>query len=270
VRRKPSPGLVLAALGVVASVALAACSGAPSAEVGPDPAIDGGKVDATSPVDAASPASDGGGDGGSIADADAAPRPVIDAGSCPALTYPSGVTIQTFPAPAMTATYAHHLGEGEAAPTCFLDADDLVDPSTGQVYPLTVNVSTHFQLVELVGTEIDQGYGHFVLMKPAAVAALETFRESLAVPVDVISGFRGPKHQEDICDGLCGDPLGCDGTCANNSRHLFGDAFDLPLSFYTSADEHLACDDGFKFAFLESGTHLHVDQNPAYATCVIE
>ena len=50
----------------------------------------------------------------------------------------------------------------------------------------------------------------------------------------------------------------------------FGDAFDLPLSFYTAKYETLACTDGFKFAYLESGTHLHVDQNPAYATCMKE
>jgi hypothetical protein len=88
--------------------------------------------------------------------------------------------------------------------------------------------------------------------------------------VTVNSGFRSPKHQEDVCNSLCGNPLGCPGTCANNSRHMFGDAFDLPLEFYTTADEHVACNVGFKFAYLESGTHLHIDQNPAYATCVIE
>jgi hypothetical protein len=121
-----------------------------------------------------------------------------------------------------------------------------------------------------VGTEVSEGYGHIVLMNPTAVASLEAFRESLNTPVSVNSGFRGPKHQEATCESLCGDPLGCPGTCANNSRHMFGDAFDLPLEFYTKPDENLACSVGFKFAYLESGTHLHIDQNPAYATCVIE
>ncbi len=180
------------------------------------------------------------------------------------------MTLQTFSDAAMTATYADHLGTGELAPTCFLDADNLLDPGTGEVYPLTVAVATHFQLVELVGTEISEGYGHLVLMSPAAVSSLESFRESLGVAVTINSGFRSPKHQEDTCAALCGDPLGCAGTCANNSRHMFGDAFDLPLAFYTKADEQLACSVGFKFAYLESGTHLHIDQNPAYATCVIE
>ena len=193
-----------------------------------------------------------------------------DNNPCPALTYPSGVTLQTFPDVATTATYANHLATGESAPECFLDVDNLVNPNTHEVYSLTVALATHFMLQELVGTELSQGYGHFVLVAPAAVASLEAFREALDTPVSVISGFRSPKHQEDVCNSLCGDPLGCSGTCANNSRHMFGDAFDLPLQFYTPADEQVACDAAFTFAYLEAATHLHVDQNPAYATCVIE
>ncbi len=88
--------------------------------------------------------------------------------------------------------------------------------------------------------------------------------------MSVNSGFRGPKHQESVCKGLCGNPLGCAGTCANNSRHMWGDAFDLPMTFYNTADTKLACASGFKYTYLESGTHLHVDQNPAYATCVMQ
>ncbi len=219
--------------------------------------------DASSPEDPAAPEDAG------AADA-AKSKGAGPTNPCPALKYPSGVKIQTFENAAMTATYAKHLASGESAPKCFLDVDDLIDPDTEQVYPLTVNVAAHFMLEELVGTEVSEGYGHLVLMAPAAVASLEKFREALNTPVSVNSGFRSPKHQEDVCTSLCGDPLGCSGTCANNSRHMFGDAVDLPLQFYTTADEHLACSVGFKFAYLESGTHLHVDQNPAYATCVIE
>jgi hypothetical protein len=199
---------------------------------------------------------------------DAAPAP--SGNGCPALTYPSGVVIQTFPDAAMTATYSDHLGAGESAPKCFLDVTNLLNPTTQEVYPITVNVSTHFQLQELVGTEVEQGYGNIVLMSPSAVQSLEAFAETLGVPVSVNSGFRSPRHQEDVCNSLCGDPLGCSGTCANNSRHMFGDAFDLPMSFYTTPDERVACSSGFKFAYLESGTHLHIDQNPIYASCVLE
>ena len=190
--------------------------------------------------------------------------------ACAPLTFPSGVRIQTFEDKATTATYAGHLGAGEKAPTCFLDVKNLVNADDGTVLPITVMLSAHFALDELVGTEVAQGYGHFVLMQPAAVAALEKFRDALNVPVSVNSGFRSPKHQEAVCSSLCGNPLGCSGTCANNSRHMFGDAFDLPLEFYTTGDEKLACSSGFKFAYKESGTHLHIDQNPAYATCVIQ
>jgi hypothetical protein len=229
-------------------------------DAGDDSAPSSGTRDAALPVV----------DGSEPADADATTGGGDGAPGCPALTYPSGVKIQTFADATMTATYANHLASGESAPQCFLDVDRLVDPDTAQVFPITVNVAAHFTLDELVGTEVTQGYGHLVIMLPAAVDSLERFREALNTAVSVISGFRSPKHQEDVCNSLCGNPLGCPGTCANNSRHMFGDAFDLPLEFYTTHDEQLACDAGFKFAYLESGTHLHIDQNPAYATCVIE
>lgn len=187
---------------------------------------------------------------------------------CPVLTYPSGIKIQTVPNAAMTATYEGHLKAGETAPKCFLDVTKLYDPDTHETYDLSVEVAAHFQLAELVGTEVDQGYGNFVLLSPAAVASLEAFRQDAGVPVYVNSGYRSPKHQEDVCESICGDPYGCPGLCSNNSRHMWGDAFDLPLEFYGTYYTQLACDDGFKFAYLESGTHLHVDQNPAYAQCV--
>ncbi len=199
--------------------------------------------------DAQSPSPAGKGDGGS-SDAGKA----YDGGpnACAPLTFPSGIRIQTFADAVTTASYAKHLGAGEKAPTCFLDVKNLVNADDGTVFPITVKLSAHFGLDELVGTEVSQGYGQFVLMQPGAVAALEKFRDVLNVPVSVNSGFRSPKHQEDVCNSLCGNPLGCSGTCANNSRHMFGDAFDLPLEFYTTADEHLACNSGFKFAYKET------------------
>lgn len=187
---------------------------------------------------------------------------------CPVLTYPSGIHIQTVKSAATTASYNGHLKPGEKAPECFLDVSKLHDPVAQQTYDMSVSVAAHFQLSELVGTEVDQGYGNFVLLAPAAVASLEDFRQDVGGPVSINSGFRSPKHQEDVCVSICGDPYGCPGLCSNNSRHMWGDAFDLPLAFYSSYYTNLACEDGFKFAYLESGTHLHIDQNPAYAVCV--
>lgn len=255
-----------------------ACSAAPddgSDEIPGEPAPSG-EEDASADAGARDAATDGARTD-AIADAaphDAAAHDAHDAAppsnGCPALAYPSGIEIQTVPNAAMTASYANHLAAGQTAPKCFLDVADLVDPRDGTKYDLSVHVATNFQLEELVGTEVSQGYGNFVLMAPSAVASLQKFRELVGGPVSVNSGFRSPKHQEDVCRSLCGDPLGCPGTCANNSRHMWGDAFDLPLEFYTAQDEQRACDAGFKFAYLESGTHLHIDQNPAYQTCVKE
>ncbi len=270
--------LLFAAAAVVVTAGITACGSAEDAASPPsDPTTEvGSNEPATSPgatlneADAAAPESDDAGASGDAAmKADAKPKTPPGDG-CPALVYPSGAKIQTFKDATTTASYKDHLGPGEKAPTCFLDTTNLLDPDTGTVHPMTVMVSTNFELGELVGTEVAQGYGHFVLMAPAAVASLQKFRTAVGVPVSVTSGFRSPKHQESVCKSLCGMPLGCPGTCANNSRHMFGDAFDLPLDFYTAADENQACNDGFKFAYLESGTHLHVDQNPAYATCVKE
>jgi hypothetical protein len=197
------------------------------------------------------------------------PKPPPSNG-CPVLTFPSGIQIQTVPKASMTASYSDHLLSGQKAPKCFIDVTQLYDPSNQQTYDISVHVATHFQLSELVGTEVDQGYGNFVLLNPDAVEALEKFREAANQAVSINSGFRSPKHQEDVCNSLCGHPLGCPGTCANASRHMWGDAFDLPLEFYTSHYTNLACDAGFKFTYLESGTHLHIDQNPEYAQCVQE
>ena len=247
-----SPPLRKASIGSLAGIAIAIASlaacGSDDATV--TPALDAGALP-PGEVDSASP--------------EAAPS-----NPCAPLRFPSGVTIQTFPNAAKTASYKGHLGAGQKAPTCFLDVSNLLDAVTHEVHPITVGIGAHFTLEELVGTEVSQGYGNFVLMEPAAVAALDKFRDAVGIPVSVNSGFRSPKHQEDVCTSLCGDPLGCPGTCANNSRHMFGDAFDLPLDFYTTPDEQRACDSGFKFAYKESGTHLHIDQNPAYDACVIQ
>jgi lysozyme len=194
----------------------------------------------------------------------------VPAPTCPVLSFPSGIHIQTVTDAATTASYTNHLAAGQTAPTCFIDVTNMRDPVAGATYDLSVHVATNFQMAELVGTEVDQGYGNFVLASPEAVTALQQFRTLAAQAVTINSGFRSPKHQEDVCNSLCGDPLGCAGTCSNSSRHMWGDAFDLPMTFYTTHYENLACQAGFHYAYLESSTHLHIDMNPAYTSCVIQ
>jgi hypothetical protein len=190
--------------------------------------------------------------------------------ACPALVFPSGVKIQTVRDAVLEAAYANHTEPGTSPPKCFLDVDDLRDPDTGaKLDYLHVRVADHFLLQELVGTEVSQGWGRRVLLDPAAVSALEEFRKSAGVPFSPTSGYRSPMHQEATCRSICGAAW-CPGTCAQYSRHMHGDAFDLPIQFYSYAYAKLACDSGFKFAFDESHTHLHVDMNPKYATCQIQ
>lgn len=263
----------------VSTLLLAACSAPPGDTGEPASPASGAPTPATTErgpgtlpsTDAGTPSADAGALRPDAAGHDAAHDGAAHDGaanSCPALLFPSGAKIQTFEDAATTESYGRHLASGQSAPRCFLDTTMLLNPDSGQVYDMTVLVAAHFQLTELVGTEVAQGYGHHVLLAPSAVESLEKFREAVATSVAVNSGFRSPLHQEAVCNDLCGNPLGCPGTCANSSRHMWGDAFDLPLEFYTARDEDLACASGFKFAYLESGTHLHIDENPAYATCV--
>ena len=189
---------------------------------------------------------------------------------CPVLSFPSGVSFQTKPDAGLTEVYRNHLGPNDTAPKCFIDVDDLYDPSTGQTHDYAhVRVSAHFTLQELVGTETAQGWGRRVLLSPSLVEALETFRTSVGRAVPVNSGYRSPRHQEAICESICGNPLCCPGTCSNNSRHMFGDAVDLPGSFYSYHHAQVACSAGFMFAYAEMCSHLHLDMNPRSASCSI-
>jgi len=202
------------------------------------------------------------------AHADAARDAPADAppAACPVLTFPSGLKLKTFKDSTMSATYKDHLGAGDTAPECFIDTDNLVD-DTGTTYDLSVNVATHFQLTELVGTEMSGGYGHLVVVSPDAVDALEKLRDAIGGPLVIVDGFRSPKHQESVCNAMCGNPLGCTDTCGNNSRHIFGDGFDLPLALHDATDEQRVCDAGFNSMSVEDNARMHVDQNPK-ATCV--
>jgi len=98
---------------------------------------------------------------------------------------------------------------------------------------------------------------------------LQNFRYSVGVPVSINSGYRSPLHQEAVCKAMCGNPLGCPGTCSNNSRHMYGDGLDLPDQFYSKKYAQTACDAGFRFAYAELCDHLHVDMNPRNSSCVI-
>ncbi len=213
------------------------------------------------------------GSGGVVEDAgpgqaaDNRPLPVTGSdGGCPVLTFPSGVSIRTKEDAKMTAEYADISDDGSyPLPTCFIDTDDLYDPTTGDTNTVDVMVGKHFALSELVGTEL--AYGHKVLVSPMLVEKLDAYRDNLGDAVDLSSGYRSPAHQRAVCQSMCGADS-CPGTCAARSRHSWGDAADhavFPSSRYADA----GCAARFNYVFRE-GDHMHLDLNPDHQICTVD
>jgi hypothetical protein len=65
---------------------------------------------------------------------------------------------------------------------------------------------------------------------------------------------------------LCGQDS-CPGTCAERSRHSWGDAADVGV-YPTQAQADAACKAQFNYVYLE-GNHLHLDLNPEHAICTV-
>ena len=133
-------------------------------------------------------------------------------------------------------------------------------------YDLEVQLSPHFKLSELVDTELS--YSHKVLVSPALIEHLETYRVAARNnAVRITSGYRSPQHQRDTCQGICEKDCCTGGAnpCACRSRHEWGDAADIasdePASLYPDAETS-----GFGYCLAEVG-HLHVDMNPCGAGC---
>lgn len=186
------------------------------------------------------------------------PPPSSD--GCAPITFPSGVTLVTKADATMSAEYAA-LGTDCSTPKCFLDVDDLRSPD-GTTHDVHVMVGQHFELYEMVSTEIDQGYSRLVLVDPQTIALLDKERNDYGGAVVITSGFRSPEHQRAVCHSVCGKDQCTDSsgavTCAKNSRHMWGAAADMDLKY-----EHAADEAGFPFVYHENGgtgPHLHVDR----------
>ena len=104
---------------------------------------------------------------------------------CPLLTYPSGVRLQTKKDSALTASY------GEGGPLCFLDINDLRDPSNNVRYATNVRLAPSFRLAELAASGLSSS--RRVVIDPAFVGRLQALRDRLG-PVTVESGFLTPKQ----------------------------------------------------------------------------
>lgn len=203
------------------------------------------------------------------------PGAAVGSGGCKPVVYPS-ITLMTKPDPRTADTY-RALKTSCVAPKCFLDVTDLQTPS-GATVDVHVNLSRRVTLYELVRTTVDPGgTGHvasprstMVLVDPRTVAHLETMRASVG-NAPIFSGFRSPSHQLALCRSICGcaqcvsngrggNRCGNAGkvTCARNSRHMWGAAADLAMSYSNAAKRA-----GFPFVFEErggTGPHLHVDE----------
>jgi hypothetical protein len=185
--------------------------------------------------------------------------------SCPAVTYPSGVTLQLFPDAAFTAQYANLGVLSCALPSCFIDVLNLVSPD-GTVHDVHVALATHFELYEMVREDVDphgtggvdpaHAYTTKVLVDPGTMAHLESMRQIYGGPVDIWSGFRSPQNQKATCQSICGQDYCADGSCLKNSRHMWGAAADVSLDYTDAATKA-----GFAFVYQEAagGAHLHVD-----------
>lgn len=226
-----------------------ACSGddeVPADE--PVPEVDAGSPDVAAPVDATTPAVDATVEG------------------CTPLTFPTGVTFKTKPDAQLTEAYVSIAQPPNyPLPKCFIDTDDLADPLTGKSYDVDVKVGKYFTLRELVGTSLK--YTARVLLSPVLVEKLDRYREALGEPVNVTSGFRSPIHQRAVCQDMCGQDF-CPGTCAQRSRHSWGDAVDhgvTPLKKHSDA----GCAADFNYVFRE-GDHVHLDLNPEHPICTVD
>jgi uncharacterized protein YcbK (DUF882 family) len=245
--------------------ALVACgSDSPTTET----SADGGDA-GTPEVEGVLPGDDDFGDAGETEGGTVDPPGEADAGplgqnGCPILTFPSGIHLQTVPDATLTKSYASISDSTYyPKPLCFIDTAALVDPVAKKTYDTSVQLSPHFQLSELVATELS--YSKRVLVNPTLIAKLEAFRAALGgESVNISSGYRSPPHQRAVCRGICGKDS-CPGLCAARSRHSWGDAADIGV-VPTNRLGNAGCTAKFNFVYQE-GNHLHLDLNPQHPIC---
>jgi hypothetical protein len=207
---------------------------------------------------------------------DDAPLAEASTSSCAPIVFPSGLAVATVEDATIAAAYAALDATSCDTPLCFVDVADLRAPD-GTPINVHAMISAHFQLYELVASEIDpnrtgavdlaHAYSTRVLVSPDLVAHLESLRIAYGAPVDLTSGFRSIGHQRALCQAICGADQCADATgtvtCARNSRHMWGAAADMGLPYESAANAA-----GFPYVFHENGgtaPHLHVDMQACTA-----
>src|SRR5204863_6283259 len=68
-----------------------------------------------------------------------------------------------------------------------------------------------------------------VRLQPAAMAAFRAAQQDAGVQIPVVQSFRSCHQQRIACRNICGNPNGCEGTCAppGLSWHQLGEAVDI-------------------------------------------
>jgi D-alanyl-D-alanine carboxypeptidase-like protein len=68
-----------------------------------------------------------------------------------------------------------------------------------------------------------------VTLQPAALAAFRAAQREAGVRIEVVQSYRSCRQQRIACTNICGDPDGCEGTCAppGLSWHQLGAAVDI-------------------------------------------
>lgn len=135
----------------------------------------------------------------------------VGPGGCPAITFPSGLAAQSLPSDAMREAYVTSLAplgfDGAAAPSCFLDPQQLIDPTSDAAWSASSKVAANFSFRELIPNEAQSRQ---VLVDPALVSKLQSMRSALGAPLTVVEGFRSPERQAEACQGL--SSAGCRAT----------------------------------------------------------
>jgi LAS superfamily LD-carboxypeptidase LdcB len=68
-----------------------------------------------------------------------------------------------------------------------------------------------------------------VRLQPAAMTAFRAAQQDAGVQIPVVQSFRSCHQQRIACRNICGNPNGCEGTCAppGLSWHQLGEAVDI-------------------------------------------
>ena len=68
-----------------------------------------------------------------------------------------------------------------------------------------------------------------VRLQPAAMTAFRAAQQQAGVKIPVVQSYRSCHQQRIACRDICGDPNGCEGTCAppGLSWHQLGEAIDI-------------------------------------------